>query len=152
MAMDLDRIDQIIDAYPDTKGPLIQVLLDVQAEYDWLPKEALVQVSKRLQIPLSKVYRVATFYNAFNLKPRGSHVVHTCVGTSCHVRGAPEILERVEQVLGVKNGETTPDGEFTLVGVNCLGCCAFGPVVVVDGEYWGRLPATEVDEIFAGYR
>lgn len=149
--MDLDKVDEIIDRYWGEQGILIQVLQDVQGEYNWLPKEVLERISERLGVPVSQTYRIASFYKAFSLTPRGRHLVHVCLGTACHVRGGPRVLERAEQVLNIKAGETTSDQKFTLNRVNCLGCCALGPVMVVDGEYHGRLALTKVGEILASY-
>jgi NADH-quinone oxidoreductase subunit E len=149
--MDVTKVDEIVDKYQGEEGVLIQVLQDVQAEYNWLPEEALTQVSKRLGVPLSQAYNVASFYKAFSLTPRGRHLVSVCLGTACHVRGGPKILDKVEELLEIKSDETTPDQKFTLQRVNCLGCCALGPVIVVDGEYHGRLPVSKVEEILKTY-
>lgn len=146
-----DKIDQIIDRYADKQGALIQVLLDAQQEYNWLPKEVLRRISERLGIPLTQTYRVASFYEAMSLTPRGRYLVHVCLGTACHVRGGPRVLDKAEQLLGIKAGETTKDQKFTLQRVNCLGCCALGPVMVVNGEYYGRLPLLKVQEVLANY-
>ena len=151
MVATIDRVDQIVDKYVAGEGVLIQVLLDMQREYNWLPPDVLKQISQRIKIPLSQVYRVASFYKAFSLTPRGRHVVNVCMGTACHVRGSPRILERVEQVLKIKPGETTQDQRCTLETVNCLGCCALGPVMVIDGEYHGKLPLAGVEEILTSY-
>ena len=149
--MELDTIDDIINKYDGEDGILIQVLQDVQAEYNWLPKEALDRVCERLGIPLTRAYSIASFYKAFSLVPRGRHIANVCMGTACHVRGAPRVLDKVEQVLGIKSGETTPDRMFSLERVNCLGCCALGPVMVIDGEAHGKLAVSEVDRILDSY-
>ncbi|UCC60497.1 MAG: NAD(P)H-dependent oxidoreductase subunit E [Dehalococcoidia bacterium] len=149
--MELDTIDRIIDEYDGEDGILIQVLQDVQAEYNWLPKEALERVCERLGIPLTQAYSVASFYKAFSLVPRGRHIANVCMGTACHVRGAPRILEKVEDVLGIKACETTQDRRFSLERVNCLGCCALGPVMVIDGEAHGKLAVSGVEGILDGY-
>jgi NADH-quinone oxidoreductase subunit E len=149
--MELDTIDRIIDEYDGEDGILIQVLQDVQAEYNWLPKEALERVCERLGIPLTQAYSVASFYKAFSLVPRGRHIANVCMGTACHVRGAPRVFEKVEQVLGIQAGETTPDRRFSLEKVNCLGCCALGPVMVIDGEAHGKLAVSGVEGILDSY-
>jgi NADH-quinone oxidoreductase subunit E len=149
--MELDTIDRIISKYDGEDGILIQVLQDVQAECNWLPKEALERVCERLGIPLTQAYSVASFYKAFSLVPRGRHVANVCMGTACHVRGAPRVLDKVEQVVGIKAGETTPDRRFSLEKVNCLGCCALGPVMVIDGEAHGKLGVSGVEEILDSY-
>lgn len=149
--IDLDEIDKIIDKYQGEQGVLIQILLDVQNQYNWLPETALRRVSQRLGIAFSEVYRTASFYKALSLTPRGRHLVRVCLGTACHVRGAPRILDKAEQALGIKAGETTQDMRFTLERVNCLGCCALGPVMVVDGEAHGKLTVAKVGEVLNKY-
>jgi len=146
-----DRVDQIVGRYANEDGVLIQILLDVQREYGWLPKEAMERISERLGIPVSRMYRIASFYKAMSLTPVGRHLVSVCLGTACHVRGGRKILEKAEQVLGVKDGETTADQKFTLRRVNCLGCCALGPVMVVDGEAHGKLSGAYVEEVLNKY-
>jgi NADH-quinone oxidoreductase subunit E len=141
------KIDQIIDKYQGDASALIQVLLEIQRENRWLPNEALKKVSKKLGVPLNQIQHVATFYKAFSLIPRGRHEVQVCLGTACHVRGGPRILDRVEEVLGIQAGQTTTDMKFTLETVNCLGCCALGPVMVVDGKYHGKIAPTKAEEV-----
>ena len=150
--MELERADKIIDRYQNKQGILIQLLLDIQSEYSWIPKELIVQISERLQIPLSQIYRVASFYKGMSLTPIGRHLVQVCLGTACHVRGGPKVLDKVEEALKVNAGETTKDMNFTLRRVNCLGCCALGPVLVVDGEYHGKVTSAKVEEILATYK
>lgn len=149
--MSMDRIDKIIDKYACEKGVLIQLLLDIQRELNWIPPEAVIRINKRLKIPVSEIYRVASFYTALSLKPRGRHLVRVCLGTACYVRGAPKILDSVERTLGIRAGETTPDDKFTLETVNCLGCCALGPVVEIDGQYNGRLSSANVGKLLSSY-
>jgi NADH-quinone oxidoreductase subunit E len=141
------KIDQIIDKYQGDASSLIQVLLEIQRENRWLPNEALKKVSKKLGVPLNQIQHVATFYKAFSLIPKGRHEVQVCLGTACHVRGGPRILDRVEEVLGIQAGQTTTDMEFSLETVNCLGCCALGPVMVVDGKYHGKIAPTTAEEV-----
>ena len=142
-----DKIEQIIDKYQGDASSLIQLLLEIQRENRWLPHEALKKVSKTLGVPLSQIQHIATFYKAFSLIPKGRHEVQVCLGTACHVRGGPRILDRVEEVLGIQAGQTTTDMKFTLETVNCLGCCALGPVMVVDGKYHGKITPTEAKEV-----
>ena len=123
---------------------LIEVLQDVQGTYDYLPEEALRVVSDRLAVPLIEVFRVANFYKAFTLKPRGRHLLTVCMGTACHVRGAPKFLDEVLDLLDVKPGETTRDGEFTVETVNCLGACALGPIAVLDGKYYKHMTTAKL--------
>lgn len=138
--------------YDYQKKALISILQDIQDEYTYLPQEALKIVSRTLGIPLIDIIAVATFYRAFSLKPRGKHMVTVCLGTACHVRGGLKILEEFERKLKVKAGETTQDGQLTLETVACLGCCAIGPVVVVDGDYHAQTTIRKVDSILKKYR
>ena len=128
---------------------LISVLEEIQAKYRYLPREAMILVGEGLGLPLSQVYSVATFYNAFSLQRRGRHRVCVCVGTACHVRGAQPVLNRLEETLHIEPGETTPDWKYSLETVNCLGACALGPIVVVDGKYSGQMHAKKVDDLLA---
>jgi NADH-quinone oxidoreductase subunit E len=118
---------------------LISVLEDVQEQYNYLPEEILREVSHKMKIPLRDVYGVATFYSAFSLKPKGKHIVIVCMGTACHVRGGARIVDSISNKLGIQPGETTADKNFSLETVNCLGCCAIGPIVLLDGVYHGEM-------------
>jgi len=142
----------IIDKHYGKRSEVIAILLDIQATYNYLPKHILLYVAKSLDIPFSKLYSIATFYKAFSLKPRGKHIVTVCVGTACHVRGGARIAETISRELDIEPGETTSDKEFTLETVNCLGACALGPVVVVDGEYHGQVTSGKVNTIVNKYR
>ena len=144
---EISRIDQIIDRYEGEEGILIQLLLDIQQELNWIPKEVAERISQRLNIPLTQIYRVASFYTAMSLTPRGRHLISVCMGTACHVRGSPRLLDRITDVLKIQPGETSTDMRFTLNTVNCLGCCAMGPVVVVDGVYHSKPSTTDLREI-----
>ena len=144
--MELERIDGIIDKHGDEAGSLIQVLLEIQRELHWLPKEALARVSERLEVPRSRIQHIATFYKAFSLVPKGRHEVHVCMGTACHVRGAGRVLDKVQDLTGIQPGETDLELKFSLETVNCIGCCALGPVIEIDGKTHGKLsPATTAD-------
>jgi NADH-quinone oxidoreductase subunit E len=147
MVQELTAIDEIVDKYAGDRSALIQVLLAIQRENRWLPKDTLKQVSQKLGVPLTQVYHIATFYKAFSLMPKGRHSVSVCLGTACQVRGAPRLLDRVMETLKIKPGETSEDMRFSLDTVNCLGCCALGPVMVVDGEYYGKPSAKEIEQI-----
>lgn len=149
--MELKKVDEIIDKYPTKRSVLIQLLLDIQGEFNWISQEAIQSVSERLQIPLSQIYRVASFYKAMSLTPRGRHVINVCLGTACHVRGATRIIDKLEDSLGTKTGETTGDNKFTLERVNCLGCCALGPVVLVDKDYHGKMTPAKVESVLKDY-
>lgn len=146
MVQELGNVDKIIDKYRGSKKALIQILLDIQAQNHWLPKPALMWVSERLGVSWSQIYHIATFYKAFSLTPRGRHMVQVCLGTACQVRGAPRLLEKVMDVLNIKPGETDQEQRFTLTTVNCLGCCALGPVMVVDGDYYGNPSAEQIKQ------
>ncbi len=141
--MDNDLIDQIIDKHRCEAGSLIQILLDIQSENHWLPAGALERVGQRLKVPLSRIRHVVTFYRAFSLVPKGRHQVHVCVGTACHVRGAGRILDKLQELTGIKPGETDLDMKFSLETVNCLGCCALGPVLEIDGKIHGKVSTAD---------
>ncbi|MGE5263760.1 MAG: NAD(P)H-dependent oxidoreductase subunit E [Acidobacteriota bacterium] len=147
MRISFDDINAIITQEAQGDGSLIAALESIQARYRYLPPEALILVSERLGVPLSQAYSVATFYNAFSLKPKGKHCLHVCMGTACHVRGSPQVLDRLETKLGVQPGGTTRDRLFTLETVNCLGACALGPIVVADGEYAGQMTPQKADAL-----
>jgi NADH-quinone oxidoreductase subunit E len=149
--MDNDKIDQIIDKHESKASSLIQILLEIQSENHWLPKEALVRVSKNLKVPLSQIQHITTFYKSFSLVPKGRHEVHVCMGTACHVRGAQRVLDTVQDQIGIKPGETDVDLKFSLETVNCLGCCALGPVMVVDGEYHGNIVPSQLEDVLKTY-
>ena len=146
-----ETVERILDKYDRDKGFLVSILQDIQGEYNYLPKETLTQVSQVLDLPVSQIYSVATFFKAFSLKPRGRHLISVCLGTACHVRGAVRIVEELERRLGTTRGETTEDGKFTLETVRCVGACALGPVVTVDGEYFGQMQTGKLDSLLKGY-
>ena len=150
MTMD-DKVPEIINKYKADKSQLVSILQDIQAEYYYLPEEALLQVSETMGIPASRIYDVATFFKAFSLKPRGKHIINVCLGTACHVRGGHRVFETMERCLSVKRGETTRDGNFTLESVNCMGCCAVGPAVKIDGDYFGRMSTDKVNGVLAKF-
>ena len=149
--MDVSTIDRIIDEHGCEASSLIQVLLAIQKENHWLPREALKRVSERLQVPLSRVQHIATFYKAFSLVPKGRHDVHICMGTACHVRGATRVLDKVQELTGIRPGETDLELKFSLETVNCLGCCAMGPVMEIDGTTHGKLSPAETADVLKGY-
>jgi NADH-quinone oxidoreductase subunit E len=145
------KVKSILTKHDSRKRALIPILQDIQAEYNYLPELALRIVARSLEVPLIDVVGVATFYRAFSLKPRGRHVVTVCLGTACHVRGGPKILAEFQKRLDLQPGETSPDGRFTLETVACLGCCAIGPVVVVDGDYHAQTTTRKVETILKKY-
>jgi NADH:ubiquinone oxidoreductase subunit E len=143
----LRKVDAIVARYKANRDSLISILQDVQSEYHYLPEEALRRVAGILKLPDIQVYGVATFFRAFSLKPRGKHIINVCLGTACHVRGAPAVLDEVKRQLGIEPGDTTEDMNFTLETVNCLGACALGPIVVVDGHYYSQTTPGKVKGI-----
>jgi len=149
--MDNDRVDRIIEKHRSEASSLIQVLLEIQSENHWLPKEALERVSEKLEVPLSRIQHIATFYKAFSLVPRGRHEVHICMGTACHVRGATRVLDTVQDLTGIKPGETDLDLKFSLETVNCLGCCALGPVMEIDGKTHGKISPAVTSDVLKSY-
>ena len=145
------KVEKVLKNYQHDTSMLVSILQDVQAEYNYLPREALEEVSRGLEVPLSQVYSVATFFKALSLKPRGRHLINVCLGTACHVRGAVKVLDAIERDLTIKSGETTPDEKFTLETVNCVGACALGPVVIIDGEYYGQVKTEKTKDMFENY-
>jgi len=134
-----EKVKEIVLRYSGDKSYLVPILQDVQKEFNYLPKEALFSVSAHLSVPISRVYEVVTFYKAFSLKPKGRNQLSLCMGTACHVRGAELIARNVEDILGIKEGDTTADLGYSFETVGCLGACALGPVLVVNGEYHGHM-------------
>ncbi len=149
--MENERVDQIIDKHGAEPSALIQILLEIQSENNWLPKDALERVGERLGVPLTRIQHIATFYKAFSLVPKGRNKVHICMGTACHVRGAQRVLDTVQDVIGIKPGETDLDLKFSLETVNCLGCCALGPVMEINGKTHGKLTTAETVEVLKSY-
>lgn len=140
-------VNRILKRYSNDPTDIIAILQDVQHAYRYLPKDVMETLAAKLDIPLSRVYHLATFFRAFSLEPRGKHELQVCMGTACHVRGSPRILEALERGLKVKAGETTKDMQYTLETVNCVGACALGPVVVVDGESKGKLNPQKAERL-----
>jgi len=149
--MDNEKIDQIIDKHQGKASSLIHVLMEIQSENHWLPKEVLDKVSKKLEVPLSRVMQIATFYKTFSLVPKGRHEVYVCTGSSCHVRGSQRLLKEVQDLIGIRPGETDSDSKFTLETGNCLGCCTLGPEIVVDGKHHGRITPGKAKDVLKNY-
>ena len=147
MNHDMSKLPEIFERYPKSQESLIAVLQDIQKEFQFLPCEALEETSRVLNVPLSKVFSVSTFYNAFSLNPRGETVIRICVGTACHIRGARLIQDQIESSLGIKAGETTSDGKFTIEVVACVGACAMAPVAIVNDKYHGSLKVSNVKKL-----
>jgi len=152
MPIDLQVVCEIIERHGYQKASLIGILQDIQAKMNYLPRKALVQVAKSLDIPLTHIYEVATFYKAFSLDPRGKHTIQVCLGTACHVRGGSRVLDYLENRLEVKPGETTKNLSFTLESVNCLGACALGPMMVIDKKYFGKINTNKIESILEKYQ
>ena len=146
------KVKSLIDKYSGQKRALIAILQDIQGEFSYLPSESLRLVSEILGIPLIDIISVATFYRSFSLEPRGKHLITVCLGTACHVRGGPKILEEFERKLKIEAGQTTTDKQFSLETVACLGCCAIGPVVVVDNNYYAQTNVRNVGSILKKYK
>ncbi|MGB2805293.1 MAG: NADH-quinone oxidoreductase subunit NuoE [Candidatus Zixiibacteriota bacterium] len=152
MRAETNTVDSLVDRYGAKKEALIPILQDLQSDLNWLPEEVLRAVADKLGVPLMDVYGAASFYRTFSLKPRGKHIITVCVGTACHVRGGQRIVDEIGRMLDLAPGETTPDQNFTLETVNCLGCCAIGPIVVVDGEYYGEMTTRKVSSVLEKYQ
>lgn len=145
------ELDEILDRYARDRTQVISILQDVQDRERYLPEAALTYVAEALAMPRSQIYSLATFYRAFSLEPRGEHTILVCTGTACHVRGAPRLVEELCRRLEMKPGGTTADGKFTLETVNCLGACALGPLVVVDGGYHGQMTPNKLEALLEPY-
>ena len=149
--VDPATIDGIIQRWESKPSFLIEILQDVQDEYKYLPREALRQVSMTLNVPMSKIFHIATFYKAFSLEPKGDNLVSVCLGTACHVKGGQRILDAFCRELGIQAGETTKDLKFTLERVNCVGACAMGPVIKIDDDYHGQVKTARLGRILKSY-
>ncbi|MGA1869481.1 MAG: complex I 24 kDa subunit family protein [bacterium] len=144
-------LDEIFGKHEGSLESLIAVLQDIQEKYHYLSEDNMREVAKRFNVPVSQVFSVAHFYTAFSLEPKGEYIIQVCMGTACHVRGAPRILEELERLLEIKDGETTEDKRFSLETVNCVGACALGPVMIINGEYHGHLNPAKVEKIIKAY-
>ena len=150
--MNLKKLDNILDGYKADRTSLIPVLQEAQEAYGYLSPEVIKEVSRRLKVPLSRIYGVVTFYAQFRLSQRGKNLIRVCEGTACHVRGGAGIKKKIEGLLNIKDGETTTDYKFTLETVACLGSCAFSPVMVVNKQYYGKLTSNDVEDILKRYK
>jgi NADH-quinone oxidoreductase subunit E len=140
-------MEKILSEFEKNQKELIHILHDVQKKYGYIPSRAVSEISRHIKISESEIYGVLSFYKAFTLKPRGKHIITICLGTACHVRGAPMILDEFKRKLGIEPGETTDDNLFTLETVNCVGACALGPIAIADGDYHGQMKMSEVDKL-----
>ncbi|TET43098.1 NAD(P)H-dependent oxidoreductase subunit E [Candidatus Aerophobetes bacterium] len=145
-------VDLIVKKYKQKPWALVSILQDTQDNIGYLPEDLLRQVAKKMEIPLPQIYGVATFFKSLNLTPQGKHQITCCLGTACHVRGAPRVVDEITNLLKVEPGETTKDGEYTLKVVNCVGACAIGPVVIRDDKYYGKMSASKVKNLLVKHR
>jgi len=151
--MEINNVAEVVEECVEKNGnALIPVLQDIQSYYNYLPEEIFDEVSQKMNIPLIDVYGVATFYKSFSLTPKGKHIITVCMGTACHVRGGQRIADRIARELEIEPGETTPDMNFTLETVNCLGCCAIGPIMMIDGEYYGQMTIQKAISLLNEYK
>ena len=151
-ASENSKVDKIIQGYSHEKSALIAILQEIENLYGYLPAWTLRQVSEKLEVPLIQVYSVASFYDAFHLTPRGKHLIRVCLGTACYLRGSTRVLEALERNLGIKDGETTPDLEFTIQSVRCLGTCALAPVMIIDEKYFDKMTPTKIKSVLKRMR
>ena len=151
MIAEIEKASDIVDRYDDDPEFLIQMLLDIQLEFGWLPKSSLRWLSQKLSIPLPRIYQIGSFYKAFSLVPAGRHTIRVCTGTACHVRGASRLVSRVADTLGIAPDGTTADLRLSFKTVNCLGCCALGPVMKVDEDYYTEPSGSELKQILESY-
>ena len=145
------KVDAVLAKHRKDSSLLVDILQDIQAEIGYLPKDALTATAHGLDVPLSRIYGVATFFKAFSLKPRGRHLINVCMGTACHVRGAGKVLEQIEKELGIASGDTTQDLKFTLETVNCVGACALGPMVIIGDDYHGEMTPEAIGSVLKNY-
>ncbi|KPJ59309.1 MAG: hypothetical protein AMJ46_11755 [Latescibacteria bacterium DG_63] len=146
-----EKTSAIVEKYGTDESATLAALQDLQEALGYLPREALEDVSQKMEVPLSRVLSLATFFNAFSLKPKGKHHINVCMGTACHVRGAQLILEKLERELAIKTGDTTPDGNFSLDAVRCVGCCGLAPVIMVGDTFHGKLSLSKVPGVLKKY-
>ncbi|MCI8548786.1 MAG: NADH-quinone oxidoreductase subunit NuoE [Bacilli bacterium] len=142
-----EALEQILDVYKQDKDNLIQILNDVQEHYGYIPKHAQMAISEYLKIPMAEIYGVITFYSRFTLKPKGKYHIAVCLGTACYVKGSGKIMDRLEQRLGIKQGETSEDGKFSIEATRCVGACGLAPVFTVNGEVYGKATVQKLDKI-----
>ncbi len=146
------ELESFIASHVDADGPLMPIMQKAQELFGYLSMETMTIIADSLNLAVSEVYGVATFYSQFSLQPKGERIVSVCTGTACYVKGAQDILDEVKDLLGVDMGETTPDGKFTVMETRCLGCCGLAPVLVVNEDVYGRLATSDVEEILDKYR
>jgi len=146
------QIVEICDRYKDEKSPLIMILSDIQNEYGYIPLEVQEIVSKKTGVSVAEIYGVVTFYSFFSLEPKGKYVIGCCLGTACYVKGGQQVIDQFSELLGIKPGETTSDGLFTLDALRCIGACGIAPAVSINGKVYGRVENKDIPGIIAEYR
>jgi NADH-quinone oxidoreductase subunit E len=145
--MEISKVDAIIDNYGAAESSLLAIMQDVQDAARYLPREAMNRIAERLSLPITRVYQMATFFESFHLEPRGKHICTVCMGTACHVRGSKRLVEQLERDLDIPSGATTKDLKFTIEEVNCVGACALGPLVIIDGDYHGSMTSGNLTKV-----
>jgi NADH-quinone oxidoreductase subunit E len=150
--MSVEAVNRVLEKYNYDKSSLIGILQDLQRELRWLPEEALRMVSWRLDVPLTQLYAIGSFYKAFSLKPRGRHLLNVCLGTACHVRGGVAIEQALEKELKIEPGETTADDRYSMEVVRCVGCCGLAPVIVIDEDFHGKLTPADAVKALENYK
>jgi NADH-quinone oxidoreductase subunit E len=150
--IDYKALDHIIeDEFANERENLIMILQAIQNRYNYLPQPALAYLSEKIDIPLSRIYGVSTFYKTFSLEPRGRNIIYVCLGTACHVRGGEKVKERIQEILDIRAGETTDDMRFTLEPVRCIGCCSLGPVVKINEDIHSRISSDMIQKVLSKY-
>lgn len=146
------QIEEIIARYQNETTPLIMILSDIQKEYGYIPLEVQELISSKIGVPVAKIYGVVTFYSFFSLKPKGKYVIGICLGTACYVKGSQQIIDKFSELLGIKAGETTEDGLFTLDALRCIGACGIAPAISINGKVYPKLTVSAVPTIIEEYR
>jgi len=147
-----NEVDEVLKKHQDREGPLLPILQDIQKKFNYLPKDVLFYIAQQTGYSLSHIYRIATFYSAFSITPRGKHVINVCMGTTCYVRGSERIMEKFSSELGIRPGETTPDMQFTLKSLRCLGCCSLAPAAIIGDAVYGKLTIKDVPKVVRKYQ
>ena len=149
---DIQKVKDFVKAYADTQGALIPILHEVQESFGYIPYDAMRIIADGLNIPITEVYGVVTFYSRFTLKPTGKYTVSVCMGTACYVKGSDRVLDRIEKKLGIRAGDSTDDGLYTIEATRCVGACGLAPIMTVNGEVYGKVTPDEVDQILEKYK
>ena len=148
----IERLKKFMEENKKKKGVLMMVLHEAQEMFGYIPMEIQELISETIKVPLSEIYGVITFYSQFSLIPKGENIINVCLGTACYVKGAQDILDKIEELLGISVGQTTPDRKFSIDGTRCLGACGLAPVIMINGDTYGRLRSDDIEEIINNYR